>query len=144
MDKPVLLVSACLLGEKCRWDGEDNRCEAVAALAERYTLLPFCPEQAGGLTTPRRPCERLGERVVDDAGTDRTDAFLRGARAALQAARDAGAVGAVLKERSPSCGSGVIYDGTFSHTRVPGWGVTAARLKEAGLPVWGENEISAL
>ena len=139
-DKPVLLVSACLLGETCRWDGGDNRCEAVAALAARYTLLPFCPEQAGGLPTPRTPCERLGERVIDREGNDRTAAFLRGAEAALRAARAAGAVGAVLKERSPSCGSGQIYDGTFSRTLVAGNGVSAAMLKAAGLPVWGESD----
>ena len=143
-DKPVLLVSACLLGEPCRWDGGDNRCEAVLALAEKYTLLPFCPEQAGGLTTPRLPCEKRRERVLDREGNDRTVAFLRGAEAAVAAAKDAGAVGAVLKERSPSCGSGRIYDGSFSRILVDGDGVTAAALKTAGLPVYGESEVNKL
>ena len=143
-DKPVLLVSACLLGEPCRWDGGDNRREAVLALKDRYALLPFCPEQAGGLPTPRLPCEKRGERVVDREGSDRTDAFLRGARAAVEAAKAAGAVGAVLKERSPSCGSGRVYDGTFSHTLIAGDGVTAAALKAAGLPVYGESEADNL
>lgn len=139
--KPVLLVSACLLGENCRWDGGNNRCESVAALTDRYDLLPFCPEQAGGLPTPRPPCERQGDRVIDREGGDRTDAFRKGALAAVEAARRAGAVGAVLKERSPSCGVGPIYDGSFTRTLVEGTGVTAEALREAGLPLWGESEV---
>lgn len=141
MSKPVLLVSACLLGEPCRWDGGDNRCEAVIALKEQYDLLPFCPEQAGGLPTPRPPCERRGDRVIDREGADRTAAFVKGAQAALEAAKAAGAVGAVLKERSPSCGVGPIYDGSFTRTLVEGTGVTAEALKAAGLPLWGESEV---
>ena len=141
MKKPCLLVSACLLGTPCRYDGQSKPHPAVAALAERYTLVPVCPEVAGGLPTPRPPSERQGARVVTRTGEDVTAAYRRGAEAALAAAKACGAVAALLKERSPSCGSGEIYDGRFSGSLVPGDGVTAELFKKNGIPVWGESAV---
>ena len=136
-----ILISACLLGTCCRSDGGGNRQEWAEELGRRYELVPVCPEQLGGLATPRPPAERLGNRVVTNAGGDVTDAYEKGAAEALALARLLDCQAAVLKERSPSCGRGAIYDGTFSHTQVPGDGVTAQRLLEAGIPVYGESQV---
>ena len=136
-----ILISACLLGTCCRYDGGGNRQEWAEELGRRYELVPVCPEQLGGLATPRPPAERLGDRVVTNAGSDVTDAYEKGAAEALALARLLNCQAAVLKERSPSCGRGAIYDGTFSHTQVPGNGVTAQRLLEAGIPVYGESQV---
>ena len=136
-----ILISACLLGTCCRYDGGGNRQEWAEELGRRYELVPVCPEQLGGLATPRPPAERLGNRVVTNAGSDVTDAYEKGAAEALALARLLDCQAAVLKERSPSCGRGAIYDGTFSHTQVPGDGVTAQRLLEAGIPVYGESQV---
>ncbi len=112
--KPKLLVSACLLGTPCRYDGKSKKNEAVCALAERFELIPVCPEVLGGLPTPRTPSERRGACVVRKDGRDVTAEYRRGAECALETARREGVLAAVLKERSPSCGSGEIYDGTFT------------------------------
>lgn len=136
-----ILISACLLGTCCRYDGGGNKQEWAEELGRRYDLVPVCPEQLGGLATPRPPAERLGNRVVTNAGGDVTAAYEKGAAEALALARLLNCQAAVLKERSPSCGRGAIYDGTFSHTQVPGNGVTAQRLLEAGIPVYGESQV---
>ena len=136
-----ILISACLLGTCCRYDGGGNKQEWAEELGRRYELVPVCPEQLGGLATPRPPAERLGDRVVTNAGGDVTDAYEKGAAEALALARLLDCQAAVLKERSPSCGRGAIYDGTFSHTQVPGNGVTAQRRLEAGIPVYGESQV---
>ncbi len=137
--KPKLLVSACLLGAPCRYDGRSKRNEAVCALAEAFELIPVCPEVLGGLPTPRTPSERRGTRVVRKDGRDVTVEYRRGAEAALETARREGAAAAVLKERSPSCGSGEVYDGTFTGTLTAGDGVTAEVLKAHGFAVFGES-----
>ncbi len=141
--KEALLVSACLLGENCKYSGGNNALprETLAALAERFRLVPVCPEHDGGLPTPRLPSERRGERIVNRAGEDVTAAFERGAALALKKARDCGCRLALLKERSPSCGSGKIYDGSFSGTLIPGEGVTAALLRQQGLTVFSEERM---
>ena len=138
-----LLVSACLLGFACKYDGGHNAlpAETLARLREQYRLIPVCPETAGGLPVPRKPAERRGEAVVSRTGRDVTEAFTRGAAAALRLAGRYGCRAALLKERSPSCGSGRIYDGSFSGTLVPGSGVTAEALCRAGLAVYGESMI---
>lgn len=134
-----LLVSACLLGVRCRYDGQSKPCERVTALAERHALVPVCPEQLGGLPTPRVPAERQGARVVSRTGEDVTAAYEQGAAEALRLCRALHCDGAVLKARSPSCGCGQIYDGSFSGALIPGDGVTAALLKRSGVPVWTEE-----
>lgn len=136
-----LLVSACLLGAPCKYDGGNNACPGVLALASEHTLIPVCPEQLGGLPTPRTPAERAGERVITADGRDVTAQYRRGAEAALHLAKTLGAEGAILKARSPSCGCGTIYDGTFTHTRVQGNGMTAELLIKAGFEVHTEEEV---
>ena len=140
--KPTLLVSACLLGKPCRYDAKSAPCQAVLGLAKTYELVPVCPEQLGGLPTPRTPSEIQPDgRIVDRAGTDRTDAFLRGAHATARIARERACEKAVLKSKSPSCGVREVYDGTFSGALVPGSGVTAELLSRAGLEILDENDI---
>ena len=118
--------------------------EPILRLMEKYTLIPVCPEQLGGLPTPRLPSERIGAQVVMKDGTDVTAAYRRGAEEALRLARLFGCRRAVLKERSPSCGSGTIYDGTFRHRRISGDGLTAALLKANGVQVYSEDTFAAL
>lgn len=139
-----LLVSACLVGESCKYSGGNNALppELLAALEARYRLVPVCPERDGGLPTPRLPSERRGDLVVNRAGEDVTEAFRRGAQLALETARREGCRLALLKERSPSCGNGKIYDGSFSGTLTPGDGVAAALLKENRIAVFGESKFA--
>ncbi|APY85216.1 DUF523 domain-containing protein [Streptomyces alfalfae] len=140
-----ILVSACLRGVPCRYDGRDKASpELDAALAGR-DVVSFCPEAAGGLPTPRRPAELSGgdghavldgtARVVEDTGRDVTAAFVDGAHRALAAARHAGCTRALLMPRSPSCGRGSVYDGSFAGELVAGDGVTAALLERHGVTV---------
>ncbi len=140
----TMLVSACLLGVCCKYSGGSNRCSRVLELAKRVRLVPVCPEQLGGLPTPRVPAECRGACVVNRDGQDVTEAYERGAQAALELAQLLGCTGAILKSRSPSCGVGEIYDGSFSGRTVPGNGVTARKLLEHGIPVFRENEIPDL
>ena len=135
-----LLISACLTGVNCKYDGGSNALppEALAALQKRFALVPVCPEQLGGLPTPRVPRERVGERVVSRVGADVTDAFRRGAEAALRIAKENGCRKALLKTNSPSCGSGTIYDGSFTGRLVSGDGVAAEALKHEKIEVFGD------
>ena len=139
-----LLVSACLLGVPCKYSGGHNGCPKVAALKDRYHLVPVCPEQLGGLPTPRPPAECRDGRVFNRAGEDVTDRFAAGAEAALHLAGTLSCQGAVLKSRSPSCGSGAIYDGTFTGTLTTGDGVTARLLKDHGFPVYTEEDVDKI
>ena len=136
-----LLISACLLGVECKYSGGSNALpeETIEKLRTRYRLLPVCTETAGGLPTPRDPSERLGERVVSCRGADVTAQFKKGAEAALTLARRYGCTTALMKEHSPSCGSGLIYDGSFLGKLVKGDGCAAELLKAAGVSVVGEN-----
>lgn len=138
-----VLVSACLLGVNCRYNGVPVEDRAVTELLKRedITLIPVCPEQLGGLPTPRKPSERKGDLVVSSEGEDRTVAFTRGAEETLRIAKLYGCEVAILKERSPSCGSNRIYDGSFTGTVVPGEGVTAELLRRNGVTVFGESEL---
>ena len=142
--KEKLLISACLLGENCKYSGGNNYAPAVEALRERYDLIPVCPEQLGGLPTPRVPSERLGGKVLNREGADVTDAFLLGAEKTLEIAQAQGIKRAVLQERSPSCGCGTIYDGTFSGALIPGDGVTAELLQKHGIEVTGGSHLDQL
>lgn len=141
--KEKALISACLLGLDCRYDGKNNglSAEKLAALREKYELIPVCPECYGGLTTPRTPSERRGDMVVSKTGTDVTRQFEKGAQTALSLALLFGAKTAILKENSPSCGCGTIYDGSFTGTLVPGDGVTAELLKKHGIKIIGEHAL---
>ena len=134
-----LLISACLVGENCKYNGGNNALppETLAALRSRFELVPVCPEQLGGLPTPRVPSERRGARVVNREGADVTEAFRRGAEQALRIAEQTDCRRALLKSNSPSCGSGSIYDGSFSGRLTAGDGVAAALLKHSGIEVFG-------
>lgn len=139
-----ILVSACLLGIGCRYDGKHKADPEVIKLRERYNLIPVCPEIYGGLPTPRTPSERIGDKVMMRDGTDVTENYKRGAEEALRLCRIYNIRCAVLKERSPSCGKGKIYDGSFSGTLTERDGVTAELLAANGIRVIGESEINIL
>lgn len=141
-----ILISACLLGIPCRYDGRQKTYDQIQRLLQRpdIHLIPLCPEQAGGLPTPRPASERQGNRVVNCCGQDVTEAYERGAAMACQLASLFHCTHAILKEKSPSCGLGQVYDGTFSRTLREGDGVTAAALKAQGIIVLGETEIDLI
>ena len=135
-----ILVSACLLGCSCRYGGKSKADERVLALNTCHTLIPVCPEQLGGLSTPRLPAEIQGERVIRRDGADVTAEYSMGAREALRLYQLLGCDAAILKARSPSCGKGCIYDGTFSGTLTEGSGVTAALFQQNGVRIFTEDE----
>ena len=136
-----VLVSACLLGAACRYDGQSKAYPLVEELCRCHQVVPVCPEQLGGLPTPRTPAERKEKRVVTKAGGDVTEQYLRGAEETVRLAQKLGCTVAVLKERSPSCGSGEIYDGSFSGMLRDGYGVAAEALRNAGIRVIGESAL---
>ena len=142
----ALLISACLVGCNCKYNGGNNALDGdiLSALRAKYELIPVCPEEDGGLPTPRDPSERVGDRVISSAGRDVTAEYEKGAQIALRLARENGCTAALLKEKSPSCGSGEIYDGTFSHRLINGDGVTAELLKANGIEVCGESKVNEL
>lgn len=148
----MILVSACLCGINCRYDGDTNADEKVIKLWKEGKAIMVCPEQLGGLTTPRPPKEIIdgsGKDVLDgngkvvgkEDGDDATYQFLRGAEEALRIAKELNIKTAILKAKSPSCGKGIIYDGTFSGVKKEGNGVTAELLIRNGIAVYTENEI---
>ena len=142
-----LLISSCMLGISSRYDGASKQVfseEILAALAEKYQLVPFCPEIYGGLPTPRVPSERVGNRVMMKDGRDVTENYARGAKEALRLCKVLGIGKALLKERSPSCGINGIYDGSFSGTLTSGMGVAAELLSENGIEVFGESSVRQL
>ncbi|MGQ9498217.1 MAG: DUF523 domain-containing protein [Desulfotomaculales bacterium] len=153
MERRRYLVSACLAGETCAYDGQARTCPAVVRLVREGRAVPVCPERLGGLPVPRPPAEiKHGSgrdvltgrvRVVDRNGQDVTDAYIKGARAALDVARAQGIRAAILKSRSPSCGCCGIYDGTFTGRLRPGDGVTAALLRDAGFAIFTEKDAEA-
>ena len=141
-----LLISACLTGVDCKYSGGNNKLEdsVLAELKEKYELFPVCPERDGGLSIPREPSERLGDKVVSRVGRDVTAEFVKGAQTALQTALENGCKKALLKANSPSCGKNSIYDGSFSGILVPGKGVTAELLEQNGISVFTEKEIKPM
>jgi uncharacterized protein YbbK (DUF523 family) len=139
--KRPVLVSACLAGRACRYDGTAAPHPEVERLAAQGLAVVVCPEEMGGLTTPREPCEIMDGRVVCPSGRDVTSEFQAGAAECLALARERGCTRAILKARSPSCGSGRIYDGTFGKRLIPGDGVLAALLKANGIAVVSDLEL---
>lgn len=138
-----VLVSACLLGCACRYDGKSKPHAAVTALADKHTLIPFCPEIYGGLPTPRPASEIVGDRVLNREGKDVTAEYIRGAEEALRMAKVFDCKVAILKAKSPSCGKGRVYDGSFSGTLRDGDGITAALLLQNGIEVYTEEELQS-
>ena len=135
----MIMVSACLLGENCKYSGGNNYCEEVAAFLKDKEYLAVCPELAGGLSSPRPPAEIQGDRVMDREGHDVTKAFCRGAEKILALAKENQPELIILKANSPSCGVGTVYDGTFSGKKIPGNGLTAALLLQNGFKVITEE-----
>ncbi len=137
----MIIVSACLAGLKCRYDGNDNACEKVIDLVRQGEAIPLCSEQLGGLPTPRKPAERVGEKVKNEDGTDVTSQFCKGAEEVLKVAKMTNCKKAILKANSPSCGSGTVYDGTFSGNYTQGDGILAELLKANGIKIISEKDI---
>ena len=133
--KEKVLVSACLLGVDCKYNGGNNYDEEIFKELEKYELIPVCPEIFGGLSTPRKPSEIVGNKVINNEGLDVTNNFKRGAEETLELAKKLGVKKAILKAKSPSCGNGKIYDGTFTGTIIDGDGITTKLLKENGIEV---------
>ena len=142
--KPKLLISECLCGVPCRYDGKDNYIDKIEVLKEYYELVPVCPEVLGGLSTPRDPAERQGNRICTANGTDVTDEFLRGAQLTVDIALKHGCKEALMKAKSPSCGYKRIYDGTFSRALTVGHGCTIEALLEKNLSIYTEDDIEFL
>ena len=138
-----VLISKCLAGFNCRYDGGNNLVPEIRQLLEDGLAVTACPEQLGGLPTPRIPSERVGSRVVNREGKDVTAEFAAGAEAALRIARENSCRTAILKSRSPSCGKCCIYNGQFTGELVPGNGVTADLLLQHGIEVLTEEEFLA-
>ena len=136
-----ILVSACLFGSDCRYKGDNCKNEKLLDLGKDYVLIPVCPEQLGGLPTPRHPAERVGDKIVSDVGVDVTEEYTRGAKIAVRVAKDNAVDYCILKANSPSCGKGVIYDGTFTGGKKQGNGLAAEMLMAEGFEVFTEDEI---
>ncbi len=134
-----ILVSACLLGLNCRYKGNHKYSDKVAALSENHNLIPVCPEQMGGMPTPRSPVERVGGKALDITGKDVTEPFVRGAEEVVKLARLFHCETAILKSKSPSCGMVLIHDGSFSGGLVQGNGFTAEKLLAEGIRVFSEE-----
>lgn len=135
------IVSACLLGINCRYDDKSKPNEKVLLLSKEETLIPICPEQLGGLPTPREIHEIKNSRAISKSGIDNTNYFLKGAQEALKIAKLFNCKEAILKSKSPSCGYGLIYDGTFSGKLIKGDGVTTSLLKQNGIKVISDEEL---
>ncbi|MBU4205023.1 DUF523 domain-containing protein [Patescibacteria group bacterium] len=149
MNKKII-ISACLLGVSCRYDGRSKPCQKAIDLYKKRDVILVCPEQMGGLSTPRTPSETTGdgleilkgkEKVITKTGDDVTQNFIKGAEEVLKIIKLFNIKEAVLKQKSPSCGCGKIYDGTFSDKLIKGDGVTAALLKKNGIKVITEEDL---
>jgi len=147
----MIIVSGCLCGINCKYNGENNLNEKVLELLRKGEAIPVCPEQLGGQSTPRAAHEIISgtgadvldgkARILGPEGDDVTEEFIRGAEETLKIAKECGAKTAILKARSPSCGKGMIYDGTFSGNKIPGNGVAAELLMRHGIEVFTEEEL---
>lgn len=146
----MYIISSCLLGHNCKYNGGNNRCQEVVDFCEQKKHVVVCPEGAARLPVPRPPAERQGRRIVDKEGKDVTEAFEKGAVLSLGTCRMAADCsgepleGAILKANSPSCGCGKIYDGTFTGTLTEGDGVFAQMLVEEGIPVISEKDTETI
>ena len=144
MGKEKLLVSACFLSDGYKYSGGSNFNKDILLLEEKYDFVLICPEVFGGLSVPRNPSEIVGDKVMSNAGVDVTYEFNKGALKALELAKENNCTKALLKAKSPSCGKGFIYDGTFSHSITSGNGVAAKLLMDNGIVVYTEDELEKL
>ncbi len=139
-----ILVSSCLLGNNVKYNGKNNLNNLVLKLKEKYELIPICPEVMGNLSIPRSPSEIRGNKVVNKDNIDLTNNFYLGANKALNIAKENNIKYAILKEKSPSCGINIIYDGSFSSKVIKGSGITTRLLRENNIICFSENEIDKL
>ena len=142
--KEKILVSACLLGIDCKYSGGNNHNEKVLEYIKDYDVIPVCPEIMGGLSTPRPPSERVGNKVINNQNIDVTKEYIKGANETLKLAKLFDVKKALLKAKSPSCGKGKIYDGSFSGTLIEGNGVTVDLLQSNGIEVITEQDLEKL
>lgn len=148
----MILVSACLMGMNTKYDGRSNTCDIIAKYCSSGRFIPVCPEQLGGLSTPREPCEIRGgdgedvlsgkASVITSSGSDKTHEFVKGTEEIIKLLKLYNISCAILKQRSPSCGSRNIYDGTFSGRTIEGQGIAAALLNRNGIPVYSEEDMT--
>ncbi len=143
-ERPTVLLSACILGADCKYNGGNNYRDGIFDLFTKYNVIPVCPETAGGLARPREPSEKVGNRVLSKSGKDVTSEFKKGADVTLEIAKKYNAAYAVLKAKSPSCGCGIIYDGSFTGNVIPGNGVTAELLLKCGIKIYNETNWRSL
>ena len=139
-----ILISACLVGDKVRYDGKSQYHPLIKELLEKYELVPFCPEVEGGLKTPRVPSEIVKDKVLNQEGRDVTKQFKYGAELALNICQYLQIKIAILKDGSPSCGSSEIHNGKFDGRMIKGKGITAALLEQNGIKVYSEKDIEKL
>jgi len=137
----TILVSACLLGENCKYNGGNNRNERVLRYVAGHEVIPVCPEMLGGLPCPRKPVEWVGNRVLTKDGDDCTEAFRLGVQRAMDIIANKQIDLAILQSRSPTCGVKQIYDGTFSGTRINGMGALARALAASGIPLMDAEDV---
>lgn len=134
-----IAISSCLLGIPCKYNGQSNKNEEILKLQEKFELIPICPEVLGGLPIPRIPAEIIGTNVINQVGVDVTINYNLGAQKALQIIKDNNISIVILKSKSPSCGLGQVYDGTFTHTLIEGNGIAAELFIKNNIKVYTEN-----
>ena len=130
-----ILVSACLLGYNCKYNGKNNYNSKIVELLKEHEVVPVCPEMLGGLSCPRIPCEKVGDKIMDKEGNNYTKQFIEGAEIALNIAKEKQVDFAILQRRSPSCGYSLIYDGTFNGNLIVGSGIFAQKLQSLDIPI---------
>lgn len=139
-----ILISSCLLGNNCKWNGRSNARELIMSIKDKVEFIPVCSEVLGGLPIPRIPSEIVGDKVINEINLDVTNHFLEGAEKVLQIAKDNNVKYAIFKERSPSCGVHQIYNGKFERTATEGKGITTRLLEKNGIRVYSDEEIEML
>lgn len=139
-----ILVSACLIGTNCRYDGRSNLITEIEELKKHFEIVSLCPEVAGGLSIPRVPCERVKDKIISKNGIDCSEQYLKGANLAVKLIKQYNIKYALLKSNSPSCGNNYIYDGTFTRTLIEGQGLTAEMLNKNNVEVFNEVQIEEL
>lgn len=139
-----IAVSSCLLGICCKYNGKSNYNKEICALKEKHQLIPICPEVLGGLSIPRIPAEIIKDQVINQEGVNVTKNYIQGAKKAYQILEENDIRVVILKSKSPSCGKGEIYDGTFSHTLIEGNGITSQLFLEKNIKIYNENNFKDL
>ena len=139
-----IIISSCLLGNNCKYNGKNNYIEKIELLKDKYEIIPICPEVMGGLSIPRIPSEINNGMVIDKCGNDVSEYFDNGANKVIDIVKNNNIKIAILKDGSPSCGSSNIYDGTFKGNKITGMGITAKRLYDLGIKIYNENNFGEL